>query len=385
MKVDFDVLGEEIYLDNAATTSMAQEVVDEMQGFLEEKYGNPEQPYQLGVEASEAVSGSRENVARLIYANPDRIFFTSGGTESNNWAIKGVSGITRIVTCATEHPSVLRSAESLSNVELVVLPVDSDGHISQDDFDNAVSGDCSGTLVSLQLGNNEIGTIHPIKEMAKKAKESGCIFHVDAVQSYGKIKIDVEDLGIDLMSMSAHKIHGPMGMGALYVAEGVEIDPLIHGGGHELGMRSGTLAVPQIVGFGKAAEMAWSCVYLYDEMHSYSDQIVSGLEGVVDATRNGDKDSSLPHILNITLHGVDASLVAQCLDETFDIAISCGSACSGSSSSYSSVLLALGLSKPSCRSTIRISYSRYTSREEVAVLAPALHRAVADAKRLGSL
>ena len=392
MNLDFNTRDVEFYLDNAATTIMAEEVAEAMQPFLEERYGNSETPYHLGQEAQSAVEGSRESVARQIGCEPEEIFFTSGGTESNNWAIKGVrlDPIRRnkgcIVTSQIEHASVLESVKNVTRrfpdaYTSSFLNVDGDGLVDMTELSQEMANGDVG-LVSIQFGNNEVGTIQPVKEIASICKENGALFHCDACQAFGKVPIDVNELDIDMMSISAHKIHGPMGVGALYVRSGTHLEPFLHGGGHERGMRSGTLNVPAIVGFGVAAELAWSS--LKSEMPRIASLAVETgkmLELTVGATVNGSKNR-LPHILSLTIPNVDASVVTGVLSGS-GICVSTGSACSPKSRSH--VLLAMGRSLEQNDGTIRVSLSRYSKRNDVLAFSSSLSAAIRSAQGLEML
>ena len=251
MNPDFEWHGEETYLDNAATTALDDAVVAAMRPYFEERYGNPETVYRLGREAKRAVEASRAVIADCLKCKPEELFFTSGGTEANNWAIKGISrghGQEGIIVSAIEHPSVMEQAKWMcQDAPYFEIPVDQFGTIDLGRLEEELATG-KYVLVSVQYGNNEIGTVQPVKKVAELCRKHAALFHCDAVQAFGKVVFDVDDIGADMISISAHKIHGPMGVGALYIKSGTVLEPLLHGGGHEDGMRSGTLAVPEIVG-----------------------------------------------------------------------------------------------------------------------------------------
>jgi cysteine desulfurase len=372
-------------MDNAATTVMDDEVVAAMQPFLEERYGNPETPYHLGREAKDGIETARAQVAELLGCKPDEIFFTSGGTESNNWAIKGFefpTGKDLIVTSAVEHKSVLEPANWMMKkgiASLYVAPVDAQGTIRLDALESYLKDGKVG-LVSVQYANNEVGTLQPIEEIDELCKAYGVVFHTDAVQAFGKVGIGIGNTEIDMASLSAHKIHGPMGVGALYVRSGTKLEPLLHGGGHESGMRSGTHGVPQIVGFGKAAELAWSSMRKEMARVSAMAEFMAGELGVkMGAVRNGNPKDRLPNILNVTLPGVDASLVNGILNR-YGICVSMGSACR-TQGGKSHVLMSMGKNETDCFSTIRISLSRFNSEKEASLLVSYLQVAMTEAKK----
>ena len=384
----FDVHHEESYLDNASTTVVAPEVVDEMQAFLEERYGNPETPYRLGREAMAAVDEAREKVAALMNASPDEVFFTSGGTEANNWAVKGTKGAKdAVVVSAVEHSSVLKAAEWVygsSAGRLCVAPVDKAGLVDVRFIEKKLKTKKVG-LVSVQLGNNEVGTLQPVAEIAKLCEEYKTVFHCDAVQGYGKMPVDVKELKVDYMSVSGHKIHGPMGVGALYVRKGADIEPLLHGGDQESGMRAGTMAVPQIVGFGKAAELAMESLEVDEErMRMLSEHIASEIVQKFDAVRNGHKDSRLPHIVSVTFPGVESSLVAGIMADQHKCYVGTGSAC-GVRHRESHVLKAMGSSYRDGNSTLRVSLSRYTTRNELIVFVALLQKGIVEVVKRDAL
>lgn len=386
MKPDFNWRASGVYLDNAATTLVSEEVVESMLPFLSEKYGNTETVYSLGRESREAVEGARRQIADAIGCSPSEVFFTSGGTESNNWSIFRSAlprtGLEKTGVCvsATEHYSVIVPAMKRSVDEPFVIPVKTDGVI--DLTAEAKRKISESAIVSVHLANNETGTLQPVSEVAALCKKSGTVFHCDAVQALGKIPVNVREIGADLLSLSAHKIHGPMGIGALYIKKGTSIDPLIYGGGQESGMRSGTLPVPEIVGFGVAVEQALrempSQMPRVSKMRQLLESsIVSFFKG---AKLNGHPSERLPNIISVTLPGVEAEVVVGILSEKYGVSVSTGSACSVHKR-RSHVLAAMGLDDSLHLSTLRFSLSRYNTEEEIKTAFAELQRSVLDSKR----
>ena len=297
-----------IYLDNHSTTPMDPRVLETMLPYFVEKFGNSaSRNHAFGWEAEEAVENARKQIARLIHADPKELVFTSGATESDNLALKGVVEMYRekgdhVITSMTEHRAVLDTAKALETkrgIKVTYLPVDKTGMVSPDDVRNAITD--KTVLISIMLANNEIGTINPIKEIGRIAKEKGILFHCDATQGVGKIPVDVQEMGIDLMSFTAHKIYGPKGVGALYVRKKgprVRIAPIIDGGGHERGMRSGTLPVPLIVGFGKACELCEQEMAAESvKLATMRDRLQAGIMNTLDEVYlNGHPTQRLPHV-----------------------------------------------------------------------------------------
>jgi len=366
MKPSFEWRDEEIYLDNAATTIIDPEVVEAMQPYVEERYGNPETVYQLGREAHSAVEEARHRIAEQLGCFDDEVYFTSGGTESNNWAIKGIRATGRIVS-AVEHASVLEPAKWMCmNAPYYEVTVDEYGMVRLDELETELKTG-KYALVSIQYANNEVGTIQPVKEIATLCQKYKALFHCDAVQAFGKVAFDVDDMGFDMASLSAHKIHGPMGVGALYVRRGTPLEPLMHGGGQERGMRSGTLAVHQIVGFGKAVEIAG--VSIKRDMPGIFEIVEATAKDMalsLNARRNGHPTQRLPNILNVTIPGLDMSLACGLLSSKYGICVSSGSACH-TRSRMSHVLWAMGR-KSETHSALRISLSKYNTREDMMML-----------------
>ena len=379
-----------IYMDNQATTALDPRVLEAMLPYFTEKFGNAaSRNHEFGWKAEEAVENARAQIARLIRATPREIVFTSGATESDNLAIKGVAESHRakgnhIVTQATEHKAVLDSCKRLEKYghEISVLPVAQDGLIDLDELRRAITP--KTILISIMYANNEIGVIQSIAEIGKIAKEHKILFHVDAVQAVGKIPVDVQRDSIDLLSISAHKLYGPKGIGALYVRRKdpkVEISPTIDGGGHERGMRSGTLNVPGIVGLGKACELCQKempeegprLARLRDKL---KDAIMASLDGT---GVNGSMTHRLPNNLNLSFSGVEGDALLMGIN---DVAVSSGSACTSAMIEPSYVLRALGVSDELSHSSIRFGLGRFNTEEEVDYVGD---RVIETVKRLREL
>lgn len=363
-----------LYLDNHSTTPMDPRVLEVMLPFFTDKFGNAaSRNHAFGWEAEEAVEHARKQIAHLIHADSKELVFTSGATESDNLALKGVVEMYRekgdhIITSATEHRAILDTAKALETkrgVKVTYLPVDKTGMVSPDDVRNAITD--KTILISIMLANNEIGTINPIKEIGKIAKEKGVLFHCDATQGVGKVPVNVQEMGIDLMSFSAHKIYGPKGVGALYVrkkAPRVRVAPIIDGGGHERGMRSGTLPVPLIVGFGKAVELCEQEMPTESvRLAALRDRLQAGIMTSLEAVYlNGHPTQRLPHNLNISFAYVEGESLLMGLKE---IALSSGSACTSATLEPSYVLRALGVGSDLAHSSIRFGLGRFNTEEEI--------------------
>lgn len=365
---------ERIYLDSAASTPVADEVVQEMLPYLKQQYGNPSSIHYFGRETTRAIQLARKRVAELVGAKPAEITFTSGGTEADNLAIKGAADYARsnnaarnhVIASYVEHDAVLEPCRDLERLgyRVTFLPVDAQGLVRPEELKAAMTADTA--LVSVMYANNEVGTIQPVKELAKIAHEAGALFHTDAVQAAGKMPVDVRDLGVDLMSMSSHKINGPKGVGALYIREGLEIMPLIHGGGQESEMRSGTENVHGIVGFGKACELAKTRLSEYQKQVSeLRDYLVQKVLAEIPHSRlNGSRTSRLAGNAHFTFFGVNGEDLIIKLDEN-GIAASTGSACSVKKQKPSHVLKAMGFSYEEITGSLRISLSMQNTKEEV--------------------
>jgi cysteine desulfurase len=357
----------QIYLDYNASTPIAPEVADAMRPFLEGHHGNPWASHWAGRPAKEAVEKARGQVADLLGCKPEEIVFTSGGTESNNYAIKGTFFAlskkgNHIITAATEHPAVLNPCRFLESLgaEVTILPVDSHGLVDPDDVRKAI---CKKTiLVSLMHANNETGTIHPIEEVSKITRERGVCFHSDAAQSCGKIPTRVDDLGVDMLSVAGHKLYAPKGVGALYLRGGIRPEPLVHGAGHESGRRAGTENVLFCVGLGAACELALSHTMttelrdrFWDELkRTFGDRVVS----------NGHPTRRLPNTLNVSFVGKNGSQILAELEEK-GVAASMGAACHKDSVELSPVIAAMGISQKVGMGTLRFSLGQKTTWEEI--------------------
>jgi len=379
-----------VYFDNHATTPVDPRVLEAMLPYFTEKFGNAaSRNHEFGWRAEEAVENARAQIARLINAHPKEIVFTSGATESDNLAIKGVAETHRhkgnhIITQVTEHKAVLDSCKRLesSGYEITYLPVDRDGLIDPDGLAKAITP--KTILISIMYANNEIGVIQPIGQIGRIAKKSNVLFHVDAVQAIGKIPVDVQEDGIDLLSISAHKLYGPKGVGALYVRRKnprVQIAPMIDGGGHERGMRSGTLNVPGIVGLGKACELCQrEMAAEAARLGQLRDKLKNALESGLDNTAvNGSLTHRLPNNLNISFAYVEGESLLMGIN---DVAVSSGSACTSAAIEPSYVLRALGVSDDLAHSSIRFGLGRFNTEEEVDYVAA---RVIETVKRLREL
>lgn len=371
-----------IYMDHAATTPMAEEVIEAMRSAFVEIFGNASSLHQPGLEARAALEDARERVAKFIGAESEEVYFTSGGTESDNAAIKGVAlgnkdrgdrGGRHIITTSIEHPAVLEPCRYLERqgFEVTYLPVTSEGLVEIETLESAIRDDT--ILISMMHANNEIGTIQPIAEAGEITKARGIAFHTDAVQTVGKIPAKVDDLGVDLLSISSHKLHGPKGIGALYIREGTDIEPIMHGGGHERGMRPGTENVPGIVGLATAAELAEKSL---DEdmvrIAGMRDRLAEFvLERVEDVWVNGSRTKRLPNNLNLGFSYIEGEALLLRLDAE-GIAVSTGSACSSKKTVASHVLTAIGLKPEEAHGSLRITLGRENTDEEVDYVAKAI-------------
>ena len=363
-----------IYLDSAASTPVADEVIAEMLPYMKQQYGNPSSIHKFGRETTRAIQLARKRVAEMIGASPREITFTSGGTEADNLALKGTAvharskapEKNRIIVSSIEHDAVLEPCRDLEGMGFAItyLTVTSEGQVRPSDLKNAISSDVS--LVSVMLANNEVGTIQPVKELAEIAHQAGALFHTDAVQAAGKIPISVRNLGIDMMSMSSHKINGPKGVGSLYVRSGLEISPIIHGGGQESELRSGTENVPGIAGFGKACELATIRMNNYQEQVSgLRDYLIERVAKEIPHSRlNGSRTGRIPNNAHFTFFGVNGEDLIIKLDEN-GIAASTGSACSVKKQKQSHVLKAMGFSYEEITGSLRLSLGMQNTKEEI--------------------
>lgn len=356
---------ERIYLDHAATTAMDHEVVQAMMPYFTQAFGNASSLHSFGREAKHALDSARQTIADALNAQTDEIIFTSGGTESNNFALKGI-GKGHIITSSIEHPSILKTCRYLTDhgCDVTYLPVDADGMVDPGDVESAINSDTK--LISVMHANNEIGTIQPVDEIGAIARDNGIPFHTDAVQSFGKTEIDLQKMNIDILSLSSHKIYGPKGIGALYIRRGVKIDPLMHGGEHEKGRRAGTENIPGIVGFAKAASLAIER-FSSDREHliKLRDMLIDGaMNAIDDVFLNGHPVKRLPNNANLRFKFVEGESLLLHLDMK-GVAVSTGSACSSASLEPSHVLLALGLAPEDIHGSIRFTLGRENTEEEI--------------------
>ncbi len=376
-----------VYMDHAATTPVDSRVVEAMEPYFSDKYGNPSSLYTAGLEAREAVEDARGRVARLLNGAPEGIIFTSGGTESNNLALKGVAFANRkkgrhIITTKIEHHAVLEPCEWLAKqgFEITYLPVDEHGLVKPESLEEALRDDT--ILVSIMHANNEIGTIEPIEELAGIVKDHGAYFHTDAVQTYGKIPVDVQKMNVDLLSLSSHKIYGPKGVGALYVRRGVRMDPLLHGGGHEFRKRSGTENVPGIVGLGKAAEIAEKEMDRdAKKLTRLRDRLIKGALAIENSRLNGHPEKRLPNNANFVFLFVEGESLILELD-FYGIAANTGSACSSKTLEPSHVLSAIGLKPEETHGSLRLTLGRQNTKEEVDYVLEVLPKVVGRLRQI---
>lgn len=362
-----------IYLDNAATTQVYPEVFDAMKPYFTEYYGNPSAIYTFAGEAKRAVAKAREILANGIHAKEEEIYFTAGGSESDNWALKATAEFYQnkgkhIITTKIEHHAVLHTCEYLekNGYEVTYVDVDENGRVKLDELEAAIRPDT--ILISVMAANNEIGTIQPLEEIGKIAKAHDILFHTDAVQAFGHIPLDVEKMNIDMLSASGHKIHGPKGVGLLYIRKGVKIRSFVHGGAQERKRRAGTHNVPGIVGFGKAAELAFLNM---DKNLSYEsrlrDYLIERVLTEIPHTRlNGDRTDRLPNNANFCFRFIEGESLLILLDQN-GICGSSGSACTSGSLDPSHVLLAIGLPHEIAHGSLRLTLSEKTTKEEIDV------------------
>ena len=368
-----------VYLDYAATTPVDPRVVKVMKPYWEEKFGNANSLHQWGREAKEAVEKSRKIIAEALGAEAEEIFFTSSATESNNWAIKGV-GDKHLVVLAIEHDSVLESAKR-SGARITKARVDKDGLVDPEEIKRAIKSETA--LVSVMQANNEIGTIQLVKEIGKICREKGVYFQVDAAQSLGKMLVKVEEMKADLVTISAHKVYGPKGVGALYIRKGVEIASLLDGGGQERGLRSGTINVPGIVGFGEAVRLAEKeRVVEVKRLEKLRDKLIEGvLEKVSDSYLTGSKENRLANNASFRFAYVEGESIVLGLDNE-GIAAATGSACSSHKLKPSHVLLACGLKREKIHGSVRFSLGRWTTEEEIDYVLEVLPKVIEKLRKI---
>ncbi|MCD6147005.1 MAG: cysteine desulfurase NifS [Thermoplasmata archaeon] len=357
-----------VYLDHAATTPVDEKVLEEMLPYFTKKYGNASSLHSFGREARDAIERSRERVAELIGAESEEIIFTAGGTESDNIAIKGIAfrkGKGHIITSQIEHPAVMATCQHLEKkgFDVTYLPVDKYGMVSPEDVENAIRDDT--ILITIMHANNEIGTVEPIEEIAKIARENEIVFHTDAVQSVGKIPVNVKRIGMDMLSISAHKIYGPKGVGALYIKKGTKIEAIIHGGGHEKGLRPSTENVPGIVGLGKACELAEKRMEEdMKRMQRLRDKLIKSVLEIEESYLNGHPEKRLPNNAHFRFAAVEGESLILSLDDK-GIAGSTGSACSSKKLKPSHVLMAIGLNEVQAHGSLRLTLGRENTEEEI--------------------
>ena len=380
-----------IYLDNAATTKTAPEVVEAMLPYFTEMYGNPSSVYSFSQKSKEAITAGREKIAKTLGANPEEIYFTAGGSESDNWALKATAEAYKekgnhIITTKIEHHAILHTGEWLEKhgFEVTYVDVDEFGKVKLDELEKAIRP--TTILISVMFANNEIGTIQPIKEIGEIAKEHGILFHTDAVQAYGHVPINVDDLHIDMMSASGHKINGPKGIGFLYIRTGVKIRSFIHGGAQERKRRAGTENVPGIVGFGKAAEIAAANmeerIKYESELRDYlMDRVIAEIPY---ARINGSRENRLPNNANFSFQFIEGESMLIMLDDK-GICGSSGSACTSGSLDPSHVLLAIGLPHEIAHGSLRLTLSEETTKEDIDYTVDSLKAIVARLRSMSPL
>ena len=377
-----------VYMDYSATTPVKEEVLKEMIPYFTENFGNPSSLYTPGLTAKEGLDLARERVADLIGAEPSEVYFTGCGSEADNWAIMGIADKFKdkgnhIITSSIEHPAILRTCEYLEKhgFQVTYLTPEKNGRILPETLEKAITD--KTILVSVMLVNNEVGTIEPIKELAKVAKARGILFHTDAVQALGNVPIEVKDLGVDLMSMSAHKIYGPKGVGALYIKKGLRFPNHIFGGGQEMGRRAGTENMAGIVGFGKAAELAKAGL---SEHIAHSENLRNRLiekvtAEIPDTYVNGTMEHRHPGNANITFKYIEGESILLLLDAC-GISVSTGSACSSKSLKPSHVLTALGVPVEMIHGTVRFTVGDFTTEEDIDYVVDNLKKIVARLREL---
>lgn len=379
-----------VYFDNAATTKIYPEVLREMLPYFSKIYSNPSGIYEFSTKAKKAADLSRERIAQLINAQPEEIYFTSGGTESDNWALKSTAQSLRkkgnhIITSKIEHPAILNTCRYLekNGYEVTYLDVDHGGKVNPEQLMDYIKKNT--IIISIMFANNEVGTIQPIKQIGEIARANHILFHTDAVQAFGQIPIDVREMNIDMLSASAHKLHGPKGIGCLYINKNVSIDSFMHGGSQENKLRAGTLNVPGIVGFGKAAHMA---LLKMDEKVQYETKlrnymIKEILSKVPHTTLNGFREDRLPNNTNFCFQFIEGESLLIILD-TLGICASTGSACSAGSKNPSHVLMAMGQTEDEAHGSLRLTLSDNTTMEEVNYVVEAVAEAVGNLRKMST-
>jgi len=373
----------EIYLDNAASTKVDERVLRKMIPYFSEKYGNASSVHIVGQEAKRALEESRDIIAKSIGAKSDEIVFTSGGTESNNFALKGLffanPNKKHIIITKIEHDCILNTCKWLEKLgaKITYLDVDSEGLVKLEDIRKEITKDT--LVVSVIHGNNEIGTIQDLEAIGRICREKGVYFHTDACQSYTKTTLNVKKQNLDLVTLNSHKIHGPKGVGALYIREGIKIIPLMHGGGHERGFRSGTENVSGIVGFAEAVKISNSREMA--RMSDLRDVLIGGILKIPNTRLNGSKTRRLANNVNVSFNNIEGEAVGSYL-EAYGICSSTGSACASHSLQKSHVLKAIGLTDNQINSSIRLSLSKFTTKEEIETVLNVLSKVVEKLRKI---
>ncbi|HKL41223.1 MAG TPA: cysteine desulfurase NifS [Clostridia bacterium] len=379
------------YLDYSATTPVKEEVLDSMMPFFSEVYGNASSLHTFGQNANEKLTESREIIAKTIGAKTNEIYFTSGGSESDNWAIKSIAKAheakgKHIITSKIEHHAVLHTCEALEKegFEVTYLDVDEDGYVDLDVLKDAIREDT--ILISIMYINNEIGTIQPVKEIGAIAREHNIVFHTDAVQALGNVSIDVEELNIDLLSVSAHKIYGPKGIGALYIRRGVKIIPFIDGGAQERKKRAGTENIPAIVGFAKACEIAERDLQAHvEKLSKLRDELIDKILGSIDEVKlNGPRDNRHPGNVNVAFKYIEGEALLLMLDAV-GVAASSGSACTTGALEPSHVLMSIGLGHEIAHGSLRLTIGDFTEPEDIDFIVENLVRIVKTLRAMSPL
>lgn len=378
-----------VYADNAATTAVSESVLEAMLPYFKEQYGNPSSLHSVGRAASAKLAESREKIASLLGAKPNEIFFTASGTEADNWAIKGAAYARKnkgkhLITSAFEHHAVLHTMKTLEKegYEVTYLPVNSEGIVTPEALQNAIRPDT--TLVAVMFANNEIGTIQPIKELAAVAKANGSLFFTDAVQAVGAVPIDVADLGVDMLSLSGHKIHAPKGIGALYVRTGVRINNLIEGGGQERRKRGGTENTAYIAGLAQALTDAIDALPDMDRVAKMRDRLIDGISKIPYTRINGSRTSRLPGNVNVAFECIEGESLLLLLDLK-GICASTGSACSSASLEPSHVLLSIGVPIEIAHGSLRLSLSHENTDEDVDYILEVLPQVIGRLREMSPL
>ncbi len=378
----------QIYLDNAATTKVDEQIVKAMLPYFSEKFGNASSQHLVGQEAKRALEESRLVIARSIGAKDNEIIFTSGGTESNNFVLKGLffenkdKGKNHIILSKIEHDCILNSCKWLEKqgAKITYLDVDAEGFVNPKDIEKTITE--KTLVVSIIHGNNEIGTIQDLEAIGKICREKGVYFHTDACQSYTKTEINVKKQNLDFVTLNSHKIHGPKGVGALFMRNGIKITPLFHGGGHEFGLRSSTENIPGIVGFTKAVKIAKNSDVKY--MEKLRDRLIEGILKISDASLNGPKKNRLCNNVNISFKNVEGEAIGGYLD-AYGICSSTGSACSSHSLEPSHVLKAIGADHAKINSSVRLSLSKYNTKQEIDYVIEILPKIIEKLRRMSPL